>query len=148
MNAGAAIRVSVLEGSYVKMAELGLYPFKMSLTVELHCRSLRLDSLLWTVHLSNGGYSVSLFWPSQQRHPRCRRQRRKAKTSHQPVSSPNPAFNYYNPSGESVSSLHAKKLRLCHSYSINCTPWGVLRSVWQLKTVTMWILPAIVNFKL
>ena len=46
----------------------------------------------------------SLFCPSQQCHSRRRRRRR---TGHQPVSSPNPACN--NPSGESVSSLHAKK---------------------------------------
>ena len=65
----AAIRVCVLEGIYAKMTKLGL---PLSLTVELQYRGLRLDSSLWTVRLSNGGYSVSLFWPSQHRCPRHR----------------------------------------------------------------------------
>ena len=54
MVAGA-IRVCVLEGIYTKMTELGL---PLSLAVELQYRGLRLDSSLWTVRLSNGGYSA------------------------------------------------------------------------------------------
>lgn len=76
----------MLEGPYAKMTELG---FPLSLAVELQCRGLRLDSSLWTARLSNGGYSVSLFWPSQRRGPRRRRRRRKPKTNHQPICSQN-----------------------------------------------------------
>ena len=68
--AAGAIRVYVLEGIYAKMMELGL---PLSLAVELQYHGLRLDSPLWTACLSNGGYSVSLFWPSQRRRPRCRK---------------------------------------------------------------------------
>ena len=64
-----AIPVCVLEGIYAKMTELGL---PLSLAVELQYRSLRLESSLWTVRLSNGGYSVSLFWLSQHCRPRRR----------------------------------------------------------------------------
>ena len=97
----AAIRVCVLEGIYAKMTELGL---PLSLAVELQYRGLRLDSSLWTARLSNGGYSVSLFWPSQHRRPRRRRQRRKPKPSHQPISSLNPVS-----SGETVGSSCVQK---------------------------------------
>ena len=86
----AAIRVWVLEGIYAKMTELGL---PLSLAVKLQYRGLRLDSLLWTARLSNGG-SVSLFWPSQHHHPR---QRRKPKPSLQSISTLNPVS-----SGETV----------------------------------------------
>ena len=91
----------MLEGIYAKMTELGL---PLSLAVELQYRGLRLDSSLWTVCLSNGGYSVSLFWPSQCRRPRCRRQRRKPKPSHQPISSLNLVR-----SGETVGSSYVQK---------------------------------------
>ena len=74
----------MLEGTYAKMTELGL---PLSLAVELQCRGLRLDSSLWTARLSNGGYSVSLFWPSQRHRPRRRRRRRKPGTS---LQLPNP----------------------------------------------------------
>ena len=96
--AAGAIRVCVLEGIYAKMTELGL---PLSLTVKLQYHSLRLDSSVWTARLSNGGYSASLFWPSQHRHPRRRRQRRKPKPSHQPISSLNPSS-----SGETVGSSY------------------------------------------
>ena len=69
--AAGAIRVCVLEGIYTKMTELSL---PLSLAVELQYRGLHLDSSLWTARLSNGGYSVSLFWPLQRRCPRRRRQ--------------------------------------------------------------------------
>ena len=99
--AADAIRVCVLEGIYAKMTELGL---PLSLAVELQYRGLHLDSSLWTARLSNSGYSVSLFWPSQRRrHRRCR-QRRKPKPSHQPISLLNPVC-----SGETVGSSYVQK---------------------------------------
>jgi hypothetical protein len=64
MNVGGAIRVCVLESPHAKMTELGC---PLSLVVELQCCGLHLDTLLWTVRLSNGGYLVSLFWPLQRR---------------------------------------------------------------------------------
>ena len=70
MNASAAFRVCVLEGNYAKMTELGL---PLSLAVELQTSNLRLDTSLWTARHTNGGYSVSFFWPS----PRCKRRRRR-----------------------------------------------------------------------
>ena len=99
--AAGAIRVCVLEGIYAKMTELGL---PLSLAVELQSRGLRLNSSLWTARLSNGRYSVSLFWPSQRRHPRRRRQRRKPKPGHQPISSFNPVR-----SGKTVGSSYVQK---------------------------------------
>jgi len=99
--AAGTIRVCVLEGIYAKMTELGL---PLSLAVELQYRGLHLDSSLWTARLSNSGYSVSLFWPSQRRrHRRCR-QRRKPKPSHQPISLLNPVR-----SGETVGSSYVQK---------------------------------------
>ena len=83
------------------MTEVGL---PLSLAVKLQYRGLRLNSSLWTAGLSNGGYSVSLFWPSQQCRPRRPRQRRKPKPSHQPISSLNPVS-----SGETVGSLCVQK---------------------------------------
>ena len=99
--AAGDIGVCVLEGIYAKMTELGL---PLSLAVELQSRGLRLNSSLWTARLSNGRYSVSLFWPSQRRRPRRRRQRRKPKPTHQLIS----LLNLVH-SGETVGSSYVQK---------------------------------------
>ena len=86
MSASAAIRVCVLEGIYARMIELGL---PLSLAVELQSRNLRLDSSLWTARSSNGGYTVSFFWPSQPQHKRRRRRRRRPPNDHPAASTTN-----------------------------------------------------------
>ena len=53
MVEGTAIRVFALEGTYVKMLEIGQ---PASLTVDLQCCGLCFDSSLWTA-------TVSSFWP-------------------------------------------------------------------------------------
>ena len=75
----AAIHVCVLEGNHARLTELGL---PLSLAVELQSHNLRLDSSLWTARSSNGGYSVSFFWPSLQRKRSRRRRRRKPPNNH------------------------------------------------------------------
>jgi hypothetical protein len=82
----AAILVYVLEGNYTKLSELGL---PLSLAVELQSRNLRLDSSLWTARHTNGGYSVSFFWPSTRYKRRRRRRPRKHQNSRQAISNPN-----------------------------------------------------------
>ena len=115
--AAGAIRVCVLEGIYAKMTDLGL---PLSLAVELQYRVLRLDSSLWTARLSNGGYSaVSLFRPLQRRRPRCRRQRRKPKPSHQPISS----LTFWRNCGKFVCSKRHYYKPLTPHFSIKSTPW-------------------------
>ena len=60
MAAGAAVQVCVVEGTCTKITETSL---SVSLTVELQCQGLCIDTSLWTACLSNGGYLVSLFGP-------------------------------------------------------------------------------------
>lgn len=68
------------------MSELGL---PLSLAVELQSRNLRLDSSLWTARHTNGGYSVSFFWPSPRYKRRRRRRPRKPQHSRQAISNAN-----------------------------------------------------------
>ena len=70
------------------MSELWL-PLSLAVELqshELQSHDLRLDSSLWTAHHTNGGYSVSFFWPSP-----CykRRQPRKPQNSCQAISNVN-----------------------------------------------------------
>ena len=94
MSASAAIRVCVLEGNYARMPELGL---PLSLAVELQSRNLRLDSSLWTARSSNGGYSVSFFWPSLQRKRRRRRRRQRKPPNNHPAASTTNLLSTYLP---------------------------------------------------
>ena len=86
MNASAAFCVCVLEGNYAKMTELGL---PLSLAVELQIRNLHLDTSLWTARHTNGGYSVSFFWPSLRCKRRRRRRQRKPSNSCPAISNAN-----------------------------------------------------------
>ena len=54
-------RVCVLEGPYAQLSQLG---FPLSLAVELQSNNLRLDSSKWSTRRSNGGFSVTFFWPT------------------------------------------------------------------------------------
>jgi len=71
--ADRAIKVSVLEGNFAALCNLGL-PLSVS---------IQLPDALWTVRSSSSGFSVSLFWPSRRdgvkKQRRKRRKRAKAK---------------------------------------------------------------------
>ena len=101
MSASAAIRVCVLEGNYARMPELGL---PLSLAVELQSRNLRLDSSLWTARSSNGGYSVSFFWPSLQRKRRRHRRQRKPPNNHPATTTTNLLSTYLPPESGHLSN--------------------------------------------
>ncbi len=85
MAPGAAI--CVLEGPYVELMELG---FPISASFELQRKGLRLDTAKWSSRFSDGGFSVSFFWPTAplsgeaaQPRRRCRRRRRpRTRSSH------------------------------------------------------------------
>ena len=61
MAASGPIRVCVLEGPYAQLSQLG---FPLSLAVELQSSNLRLDSSKWSTRRSNGGFSITFFWPT------------------------------------------------------------------------------------
>ena len=59
--ADRAIRVAVLEGDYASLCALGL---PLSLSIQLQQSCLKLCGAQWTARSTDGGFSVSLFWPS------------------------------------------------------------------------------------
>ena len=61
--ADRAIKVSVLEGNFAALCNLGL---PLSVSIQLQEMGLRLPDALWTVRSSSSGFSVSLFSPTYQ----------------------------------------------------------------------------------
>ena len=74
----------MLEGDFATLSVAG---FPLSLSMQLQTSGLKLSDAMWTAKSSNGGFSVSFFWPSvsskaatdkekkQKRRRRKRRQR-------------------------------------------------------------------------
>ena len=59
--ADKAIKVAVLEGDFASLCALG-FPLPLSLQLQQSC--LRLNEAMWTARSTNGGFSVSFFWPA------------------------------------------------------------------------------------
>ena len=78
--ADKAIKVAVLEGDFASLCALG-FPLPLSLQLQQSC--LRLNEAMWTARSTNGGFSVSFFWPASdlksQVQPKKKRKRRRAK---------------------------------------------------------------------
>ena len=55
-----SVRVAVLEDEFAVLDEAG---FPQSLSLQLQNSGLHLSDALWTANLTNGGFSVSFFWP-------------------------------------------------------------------------------------
>ena len=77
----AAIRVSVLEGSYAHLQAVGV---PLPLCMHMQELGVWLNEAQWTAKQSIGGFSVSFFWPASARMPyhppvRARRRRRRPK---------------------------------------------------------------------
>ena len=76
------IKVAVLEGDFASLCSLG-FPISLSLQLQQSC--LRLSDAMWTAKSTQGGFSVSFFWPAPDpvkcdSQPK-RKRRRRAKTS-------------------------------------------------------------------
>ena len=56
----ARIRVSVLEGPFTVLSEVGV---PLPVCMSMQSKGLQLDKALWTATKSNGGFSVT-FWPA------------------------------------------------------------------------------------
>ena len=61
MAESGPISLCVLEGLYAHPTQLG---FPLSVAVELQSSNLLLDSAKWSTRQSEGGFSVTFFWPS------------------------------------------------------------------------------------
>ena len=79
------IKVIILEGDF---ASLTAYGFCMAISLQLQQSCLSLSDAMWTAKSTNGGFSVSLFWPtpapelkSDAQVKRKRKRRRRAKAS-------------------------------------------------------------------
>ena len=57
----ARIRVSVLEGPFTVLSEVGV---PLPVCISMQSKGLQLDKALWTARQSNGGFSVTFFWPA------------------------------------------------------------------------------------
>ena len=66
--ADRAIKVAVLEGDYASLCALGL---PLSLSIQLQQSCLKLCGAQWTARSTDGGFSVSLFWPSAPEKVKC-----------------------------------------------------------------------------
>ena len=79
------IKVIVLEGDFASLTALG---FPMAIGLQLQQSCLSLSDVIWTAKSTNGGFSVSLFWPtpapelkSDAQVKRKRKRRRRTKAS-------------------------------------------------------------------
>ena len=54
----ARIRVSVLEGPFTVLSEVGV---PLPVCISMQSKGLQLDKALWTARQSNGGFSVTFF---------------------------------------------------------------------------------------
>ena len=57
----ARICVSVLEGPFTVLSEVGV---PLPVCISIQSKGLQLDKALWTARQSNGGFSVTFFWPA------------------------------------------------------------------------------------
>ena len=95
----ARIRVSVLEGPFTVLSEVGV---PLPVCISMQSKGLQLDKALWTVRQSNGGFSVTFFWPTLEsksaqdlkavvkKRRKRRRQKRKVRPQHEVVEAQHP----------------------------------------------------------
>ena len=55
------IKVIVLEGDFASLTALG---FPMAISFQLQQSCLSLSDTMWRAKSTNGGFSVSLYWPA------------------------------------------------------------------------------------
>ena len=73
----------MLEGDFATLSVAG---FPLSLSMQFQTSGLKLSDAMWTAKSSNGGFSVSFFWPSvsskaaTDKEKKQKRRRRKRKT--------------------------------------------------------------------
>ena len=53
--------MSVLEGPFTVLSEVGV---PLPVCISMQSKGLQLDKALWTARQSNGGFSVTFFWPA------------------------------------------------------------------------------------
>ena len=113
--ANKPIKVIVLEGDSASLTALG-FPMAVSLQLQQSCLSL--SEAMWTAKSTNGGFSVSLFWPapapelkSDVQVKRKRKRRRRAKASKLIVTS----AKSYDPELPKPSNKAARKVDIPHT---------------------------------
>ena len=60
------IRVAILEGPYASLCNLGM---PLTVCLQLQQSGVKLAEALWTAQSSGSGFSVSLYWPTDNWSP-------------------------------------------------------------------------------
>ena len=110
------ICVSVLESPYSILTEFGV-PLPVCICIQN--KGLQLDKVLWTARQSNGGFSVTFFWPAlepksapdlktvpkkRRKRRKRRRQKKKAQPKHEVVESQHPKDSKENQKDPALST--------------------------------------------